>query len=214
LYFNGAGIRSATTGPLDFSAGGVAHFFLKIATGSSPCDDAEPGEDVVLEYTVDGTTWILLRTFHESAFPVFTHLKVTIPALGGPATNTQVRWRQLSNSGVGQDNWSMDNVLITRYQDDNTDLAWSPATGVQAPNNAATSATPAQDTWFTATSTNTFGCSYSDSVRVTVAPAFHLLPMDDTTRCGPGGTQLQAQVASGENATWSWSPADGSLSDL
>jgi len=212
LYFNGAGARSATTGPLDFSAGGVAHFSLKIATGAAPCDDAEPGEDVVLEYSLDGSTWILLRTFNENAYPVFTKLNVAIPALGPSAINTKLRWRQLSNSGVGQDNWSMDNVLITRYQDDNTGLTWSPAATVQAPNSAITPATPVQDTWFTATSANAFGCSYSDSVRVTVASAFHLLPMNDTTRCGAAGTQLHAQVASGSSATWSWSPANGSLS--
>ncbi|MEO8734665.1 MAG: hypothetical protein ABI373_10075, partial [Flavobacteriales bacterium] len=212
LYFNGAGMRSATTGPLDFSAGGMVHFYLKIATGSAPCDDAAPGDDVVLEYSLNGSTWILLRTFNENAYPVFTQLNVTIPALGASATTTKVRWRQLANSGVGQDNWSMDNLLITRYQDDNTGLAWSPATSVLAPNSAITSATPAQDTWFTVTSVNAFGCSYSDSVRVTVAPAFHLLPMSDTTRCGVAGIQLQAQVASGVSATWSWSPANGSLS--
>jgi gliding motility-associated-like protein len=211
LYFNGPGSRIAATGPLDLSAGGMAHFALKIASGSAPCDDAEPGEDVVLESSLDGSVWTVLRTFSENGYPVFAQVDVLIPALGASGTNARLRWRQLSNSGAGQDNWAIDNVLVTAYEDAPSSLVWSPTAGLSAPTSALTSAEPAEDTWYKGMVTNSYGCTYSDSVRVTVAPTFHILPINDTTRCGPDGTQLLAQIGSGSTATWSWSPADGSL---
>lgn len=209
LYFNGAGMRAATTPAMDMSGGGMVHFALKIATGAPPCDDAEPGEDVVLEYSTNGSSWNLLATFHENAYPAFSQVDVAIPALGPAGSNTRLRWRQLANSGAGQDNWSMDNLLITRYEDAVGQLAWTPAAGLSAANIATPTATPMQDTWYRAEVANNSGCSYVDSVLVRVAPAFSILPMSDTTRCGVAGTQLSAQTTSGAGVAWSWSPSAG-----
>ncbi|MEM9024296.1 MAG: hypothetical protein AAGB22_11170, partial [Bacteroidota bacterium] len=54
LYFNGAGAREATTIDLDVSAGGVVQFSLKIGDAAAPCENADPGEDVILEFSTDG----------------------------------------------------------------------------------------------------------------------------------------------------------------
>lgn len=209
LYFNGAGPRIATSPPMDLSNGGKAHFALKIASGSSPCDDAEPGEDVVVEYSTNGTSWTLLTTFLENAFPFFTQMDVAIPALGAIGSNTRIRWRQLANSGAGQDNWCMDNMLITKYEVPVEPLTWTPATTLSPANGATSTANPSVDTWYKAQVTNASGCTYSDSVRVTVALAFSIVPISDTTRCGVAGTQLQAQTTSGSGISWSWTPGNG-----
>lgn len=209
LYFNGGGTRSATTPPINFSNGGVAHFALKIATGAAPCEDADPGDDVVLEYSTNGSTWQLLATFNEAAFPAFTQLDVPVPALGSAATAMRLRWRQLAHGGAGHDNWSMDNLLITRYEDASGQLAWSPAAGLSSPTAATPTASPTASTWYKATVANGSGCLYTDSVLVHVAPAFSILPINDTTRCGTAGTQLLAQSSWAAGVTWAWAPATG-----
>lgn len=213
LYFNGAGTRSATTTPMDLSMGGRVHFALKIAAGAAPCDDAEPGEDVRLEYSLNGSSWVPLNTFNEAMYPAFTVVHVTIPALGPTGTNAQLRWRQLANSGAGQDNWCLDNVLIARYDNTGLGMAWTPAATVGTPASANTAATPAADQWYRITTTTPGGCSYIDSTLITVAPAFSIVPINDTTRCGIPGTQLQAAVTSGTGILWSWAPNDGSLNN-
>lgn len=214
LYFNGAGVRSATTGIMDMSAGGTARFSLKIANGTAPCDDAEPGEGVVLESSTNGTTWTTVASFNEASYPAFTALTVAIPPGGAPGVNTRLRWRQLANSGAGQDNWSMDNVEITHYEDPATGLLWTPATALSSSTSATPTATPTVDTWYKATMTTPSGCSYTDSVLIHVSPTFSIAPISDTSICGSTGVQLNAQALSGgapagAGTSWSWLPATG-----
>lgn len=209
LYFNGNGTRSAIAPPIDLSNGGVAHFTLKIASGAAPCDDADPGEDVVLEYSTDGLAWNILETLHENAYPAFTPLDVAIPALGVGGNAVRLRWRQLAHSGAGQDNWSMDNVLITRYEDPVGQLTWTPAATLSNAGIAMPIATPTSDTWYLAEVVNASGCTYTDSVLVQVAPSFSIQPINDTVRCDAAGIQLHAQATSGSGIAWSWAPVTG-----
>ncbi|MFT3884590.1 MAG: gliding motility-associated C-terminal domain-containing protein [Flavobacteriales bacterium] len=212
LYFNGAGQRSAGIGPVDLSGGGRAHFALKIAAGTAPCDDAEPGEDVVFEYSVNnGTNWTTLATFNEAGYPSFTNMDVEIPALNGPGANTLVRWRQLSHSGAGQDNWALDNVVLTRLDNTGLPWTWTPAASLTAPTAAVTTATPTADARYHVSTSTPSGCSYADSVQVTVAPAFSIVPIADTVRCGNAGIQLHAHVTSGQGVQWAWTPNNGSI---
>lgn len=209
LYFNGATARSATSPPINLSNGGMVHFALKIASGAAPCDDADPGEDVVLEYSLDGSIWQQVQLFNEADYPAFTQLDVPLPALGPAGNAVRLRWRQLAHSGAGQDNWSMDNVLITRYETASGQLAWTPAATLNNDGSATPTATPVGDTWYKVQVTNGSGCIYQDSVFVQVAPAFAIEPISDTVRCGADGIQLQAQATSGSGISWAWSPATG-----
>lgn len=208
LYFNGAAVRSATTPPMAITNGGVVHFALKIAAASAPCDDADPGEDVVLEYSTDGISWQTLATFNEAAYPAFAPVAATIPVLGASGNALRLRWRQPVHSGAGQDNWSLDNVLITRYEDASP-VTWTPAPGLDNPASATPTATPGADTWYRAEVTGISGCVYADSVLVRVAPAFAVQAINDTVRCGPAGVQLQAQATSGTGISWTWAPTSG-----
>lgn len=214
LYFNGAGVRSATTGSMDLSAGGKVRFSLKIANGTAPCDNADPGEDVVLESSTNGSTWTVLVTYNEAAFPAFTALTYTVAAGLPGASTLRLRWRQLANSGVGQDNWGLDNIEITRFEDPFTGLFWTPSAGLSSSTSATPTATPSADTWYKATMTTPSGCGYSDSILVHVSPVFSIAAISDTVICGPTGIQFNAQALSGGAAappgtTWTWSPGTG-----
>ncbi|MDP6719931.1 MAG: S8 family serine peptidase, partial [Pirellulaceae bacterium] len=113
LYFTGSGSRHAATGNLDVSAGGEVQFSLRIGTGSSPWENADSGEDVVLEYSTNGgASYNIFRTYDSEAFPAFSTVTEPIP-LTAQTASTRFRWRQIQHSGNGFDNWGIDDVVIT-----------------------------------------------------------------------------------------------------
>ena len=118
FYFNGSGTRQLVTVALNTSNGGWIGFYLKIANGSSPCENADAGDYVVLEYSTDnGTNWVVWQTYAASSYPDFTLLEYTIiPA--AQSTSTLFRWRQVSHSGSGYDNWALDDIKFSAIPDD------------------------------------------------------------------------------------------------
>lgn len=213
LRFDAAGTRRATTGPLNMSTGANLRFALKIGAGAAPCDDAEPGDDVLVEYSLDGSNWSPVATMNEAAFPNWTDVVLPIPA-GAVSANTRFRWSQPSNSGAGTDNWAIDQVMITRYDNTGVSFAWSPAAGLNNPASASPSATPTLTTDYTVTATGGNTCSYSVSKHIFVAPAFGLQVTGAATICTAGSpVQFQATPSSGTGITYAWTPNNGSLNN-
>jgi hypothetical protein len=202
LLFDGGGQRSATTVPMDLSNGSAIYFDLFIAGPGSPCDDAQPGEDVVLEYSTNGVDWDLLVTYDEGAFPDFTNMEVP---LSGPALSptTRLRWRQLANSGAGQDVWALDNVIVTHVDPTGIGFQWNPAADLDDANSAVPNAVPSMSNWFTVVASHTgTGCSLNDSVFIAVEPPFSLSLTPDTSICDVAGIQLDAAPSSGNGITF------------
>lgn len=213
LYFNGNGQRSAQTVALSTLGGGFVRFKLKIANGATPCEDADPGDDVVLEYsTNNGISWTLITTYNEALYPQFTPIDQAIPAAAQTAA-TMFRLRQLANQGAGHDNWAVDDFLVARYDNAFASYAWSqPGTLSNAASHAPV-ATPTASGWYVLSATDpTAGCVYKDSVFVNVAPSFSLAVTPSTTLCDLSGVQLQATPSSGTGITYAWTPANGTLS--
>lgn len=112
LRFNGSGTRLAVTNLLDVANGGTLNFNLKISNeATAGCEAAEPGEDVVLEYSFGGA-YTIIDTFDQDSYPSFTNVTVEIPEAAQTA-NTRFRLRQLSNSGLDFDVWAIDNFNIS-----------------------------------------------------------------------------------------------------
>lgn len=214
LYFNGNGQRSAQTAAVSTIGGGFVRFKLKIANGTTPCDDAEPGDDVVLEYSNNnGLNWSVLATFNETLFASFGPIDVPIPAVAQTA-GTMFRVRQLANQGAGHDNWAIDDFLIARYDNAFASYAWSQPGTLNDPYTPAPIATPTATDWYVLSLTDpTAGCEYSDSVMVNVAPAFSLSVSPSTTSCSISGIPLEATPSSGSNIAYAWSPNNGTLSN-
>jgi gliding motility-associated-like protein len=216
LYFNGIGGRSATTNAINLINGGTIFFALKIGADVAPCDNADPGEDVVLEYATAGSLgpWTLLQTFNEAAYPDFTNISVNVPPAAQTAA-THFRWRQLANSGNNQDNWALDNIQIGALNTEAIAFAWSPSNVLDDPTSQNPTATPIEDTMFYATFTDLqTGCAYSDSVFVTVTPEINLALTPDTVVCGPSGIALEAIPDFVDNYTYSWTGANLSNSAI
>ncbi|MBK9764070.1 MAG: gliding motility-associated C-terminal domain-containing protein [Flavobacteriales bacterium] len=207
LYFNGNGQRYAQTVALNTIGGGEIRCRLKIAQGTAPCDDVEPGEDVVLEYSVNnGLAWNSMATYNENGYPGFVAVQTSIPAAAQGA-NVMFRYRQLANNGAGQDNWALDDVLVARYDNTWLSYAWTGPGTVGNPTSASTAATPTGSGWFKLNATDpTAGCTYRDSVHVQVNPTFNLTMTPNSTICIPGPVQLTATPGSGNGITYVWAP--------
>ncbi len=169
LYFNGAGDRFVETIDLDLVGGAVVRFALSIGAGEAPCEDADPGDDVVLEYSTNGgVDWTQLGFYIQWAYPEMTPLQVPLPVAAlTPAT--RLRWRQSGNWSAGTDNWSLDHVSIIGPGNAGLSFLWSPALGLSN----ATAASPLATPMITTTYRVTVGdpasvCAQADSVHIEV----------------------------------------------
>ncbi len=211
LRFDAAGTRAATTGPLNMVNGAALHFAVRVATGAAPCDDAEPGDNILVQHSPDGFTWNTITTLNESAYPNWTVVHVSLPP--GLSASSRFRWTQVSNSGAGTDNWAIDDVRITRYDNTGLTFSWSPGGSLSNPSSASPVASPTANTTYTVTVQNSAGCSFSDDVQIAVAPAFDLSLTSNTTICIPGTpVPLQATPSSGSGITYAWTPINSGLS--
>ena len=212
LRFDAAGTRAATTGPLNMSSGASLHFAVRIAAGTVPCDDAEPGDNVLVQFSPDGVVWNTILTLNEAAYPNWTVVDAPLPT-GALTAATRFRWTQVSNSGAGTDNWALDNVRITTYDNSGLTFSWAPGSSLNNPSSAAPVASPMSNTSYTVTVQSSTGCSFSDQVAITVEPAFDLSVTSNATICTPGtAVPLQATPSSGSGIIYSWTPANSGLS--
>lgn len=110
LHFDGNGTRQAVTIPLNTTGGGTIRFLVALGNSAAPFwESPEPNENVVLEYSTDGTTFTQIgtpytsRTWQQAVVPI-------PPDARTPAT--RFRFRQLAHSGTGLDHWAIDEVRV------------------------------------------------------------------------------------------------------
>ena len=127
LWFNGTGDRSATTFPIDVRAGGEVTFDFRASDGAFPWELNDFGENTVLEYSINGVTYVELLLLTNSLIQDWISVDVTIPS-AAQSCGTQFRWRQLSNSGGNFDNWAIDNVCINDVTTSSTTSSTSTTT--------------------------------------------------------------------------------------
>jgi gliding motility-associated-like protein len=215
LYFTGTGTRSVETPALDVSNGGTIYFALKIANGVAPCDNAEPGDNVVLAYRAGAGAWTNITTYYENAYPDFTNIEVPIPA-AAMTSATQFRWKQVGSWAGNQDNWCLDNVFIGSNTTQNLSIAWTPSAGLSSASAPNPIASPSASTMYHVTvSDGSNGCVYTDSVWVDVGQNFTLEATEDTSLCDVQGILLHATPSISDlDFDYVWSPNDGSISSI
>ncbi len=207
LYFNGTGSRQAITNDMNLSTGGTVYFAIKIANGSAPCEDADFGEDVVLEYSTNsGGNWNIIKTYFEAIYPDFQSVAAEIPTAAQTAS-TRLRWRQLANSGIDQDNWAIDEVIIAVKDSTGFLFSWTPNTYLLADTLLNVKSVPTNDIGYTISIVDSStGCIYGDSVYVDVGFPFTLNTTGDTLMCYTNGVQLKTTPTSGEGHSYNWQP--------
>lgn len=217
LYFTGSGERSATTDPVNVVNGGTIYFSIKIADGVAPCDNAEPGDNVELRYSLDGVTFPPANTImvlYENAYPNFTEVAVDIPA-AAQSTATYFKWMQVGAWAGNQDNWSIDEVYIGANNSTGISYSWAPSSAVNVVNFQSPTGTPQQSMYYVVNVTdNLSGCVYSDSVYVTVSGNFEIQLDDEIAKCSAGVITLEATPDVPGNYTYAWSASDGTMQNV
>ena len=213
LYFNGTGTRSATTKDFNLLNGGTIQFNLKLASGTAfPCDNIEPGKDIILEYSTDaGSTWVNVNTYYANSFPTFKTVSVTVPA-AAQTSATRFRWRQLNNGGNNQDNWAIDEVSISSSSTSSFSFKWTPSTGLTSSSIANPIASPTKTTTYKVVINDLLtGCIYQDSVTINVGQSFTLSKTKDTVLCSTNGIGINVVPSPAGTYKYSWTPL-GTLS--
>jgi gliding motility-associated-like protein len=207
LWFNGPGNRYATTSAIDVSAGGAVSFTIAIGSGVFPCDDVEPGEDIVLEYSTAGPggPFTIMDVLPQNQFAAPTTVEVPIPA-GAQTAATHFRWRQLANGGDGEDNWILDDIFVGVVNTGGYTVEWSPALGLDDDESFTPIASPDITTTYEVLMIDDLtGCEYTDEVTILVEDGFNLDLTPDAAVCETDGFELQALPDEPGDYTWSWS---------
>jgi len=212
LYFNSFPPREAITQPMTIGGPGYVHFTIKIANGAAPCDDAEPGDNVQLSFSVNNGSWQIFQTLYEYAYPEFTEVVVPIPLLA-QSGSIRFKWSQTGMFAQGQDNWVLENAYVTRVMEPSS-LQWTPSAGLDFTNPSNPTVTPAGSSTYEVTYTDaSSGCVYNDEVNIEVGGNYSIIASDDTLLCGGSGVQLSVSSNNGTPLQMSWSPTTGLSAD-
>ncbi len=227
IPFNGtalnfdSGIRELNTVSLNVTNSTSIDFCLFVANSATfgiGCENADLGEDIELNYSIDGgNTWFNIATYladdwdlggpYANSWQCFS---IPIP-VGAATTNTMFQWKQIGFYGTTIDNWSLDNVSIMSPSNTYT-YNWSPPTGLNNANIANPLASPTNTTLYTVTLTDTIGCSFNRSQTITVGQNFNLSTFGDTTLCSPSPVTIEANITPSGTYSIDWSPGS-TLSD-
>lgn len=207
LYFDGPAPRQAETIDLDVSLGGTVRFSLLVSDGVAPCEDADAGDNIVLEYSTNsGGAWNPIATYFEYNYPTFTLIDAPIPA-GAQTVSTRFRWRQVGVYAPGQDNWSLDNVAIAVKDPANMTFSWTPSATLSSGSVQDPMAYPTSSGWYYVTTDDLLStCVYNDSVYIDVGLPFTISMIPDTGTCDAGGLQLWATPGIPGTYSWAWTP--------
>ena len=110
---NGSGTREIITRDINVSSGGTVEFRVYMSNGSDGCNAAESGEDVYLDYSIDGgTSWVNFGFYDEAIFtPTFSNVAENIP-VAAQTNATRFRWRQINHDCSGCDIAMIDDIEI------------------------------------------------------------------------------------------------------
>lgn len=176
------------TGPMELCAGGTATFTGKASTGPAEWAWTFGNGNISAvqnpqsqSYTTPNVYNVQLIVKHDGCYDT-TVQQLTVhpnPVPGVTASKTLVclgETVQLTATGGGT-------------------YVWKPATGLSNVNTASPLASPVQDTKYVVDVTNAFGCTKSDSIRLTVVKPFRLVMTTDTFVCKGSSVQLTAKGA-------------------
>ena len=106
LFFTGSGTRSATTKTIDLDQGATISFDLVYGTDFNGGEEVDSGEEVVLEYSNNGSSWTTLKSFDiNSGTRSWGNHSANLSA-DLATDSTQLRWRQKAHSSSNWDEWA------------------------------------------------------------------------------------------------------------
>jgi hypothetical protein len=117
LLFDGNGTRSATTNEFDLTTGGLLSFMFKIggSNDTATFEDADAGEDVLIQYSTNSTLWVDLLVIDTEDLlykDTWGEVSLTIDGLA-MSNSTSFQFIQVDHSGNNWDNWAIDDVKLS-----------------------------------------------------------------------------------------------------
>ncbi|MGK7921604.1 MAG: LamG-like jellyroll fold domain-containing protein [Trichodesmium sp.] len=113
LLFSGPGSRQATTPSLDTRLeSSYIIFDLIFGNRRNGGSNANLGEDVALEYSINGTDWLEIAIYNTERYIKWTTIRQEIPE-AAKTEQTQFRWRQVKHNSIKGDNWGLANVRVS-----------------------------------------------------------------------------------------------------
>ena len=194
--------RSLATNTMDVSQGGTISFafmhgkddFLHPVEGAVPCEGADRSqESVFLEYSLDGLSWIQIRSFYEAentfgsvknTYGEWNYVTIPIP-LQAQTASTQFRWHQYVATSNNDDSWGLDEIKITTFP--TSTISWDNGLGVG--NNKTDNPTEAT-TYIATISDGTTSCQASVSVAMCTPVSINTMSFNG--------------VCTGENVELNW----------
>jgi hypothetical protein len=111
-FFNESGPRYIQTQPLDLTFAQTLSFRIQIGGGRG-CEEADIGEDVVIEYRLPGSSsFTELQKIAYNEYAVARDIVIALPR-HLKSSGTVFQWRQIAHSDNGFDEWILDKVQIT-----------------------------------------------------------------------------------------------------
>ncbi|QNI77945.1 peptidase family S8 protein [Synechococcus sp. MVIR-18-1] len=118
LFFTGSGTRSATTKTIDLDQGATISFDLIYGTDFNGGEEVDSGEEVVLEYSNNGSSWTTLKSFDISSGTRSWGNNSANLSADLATDSTQLRWRQKAHSSGNWDEWAVDEIFIIPLHDE------------------------------------------------------------------------------------------------
>ncbi|WP_321371493.1 T9SS type A sorting domain-containing protein [uncultured Draconibacterium sp.] len=168
-----SGARYVKTNNLDVSLGGSIQFLLRFGDDDPEpgCEHADNGEGVYLQYsTNNGSTWNNIQYYDPGSYYRWTSLSMDIPE-AAKTTSTTFRWIQTTSSGVGFDNWGLEDVVVTVLQDVPIDsYSWDFGDGTTATTQNATHSYAASGTYNVTFTITAGGATDVETLTYTILP--------------------------------------------
>lgn len=213
-----AGTRELTTNSANVASCTSIDFCMwvgnDVSTGPTGCENADPGEDIELNYSINGgASWITIQTFltgdwdasgpYPNSWQCFS---IPIPA-GAATANTMFQWIQIGPYGGTIDNWALDNIAIVCGGNTNYTYNWGPTTGLSNSTINDPIATVPTTTLYTVTLTDTGGCSVDRFQTITVVPNYTITTtQSDTSVCLGETVSFTVTESMVGTFNYSWTP--------
>ena len=204
LVFDAQGPRGVVSGPLDLSGSARVRFSLIVGDGLNGCEDADIGENIFLEYSVNGGgIWYQAMLLPENGYPDWLFVEVPLPSQA-IVQDVLLRWRQQGTFLAGEDVWALDNVVVITESTLGMIYDWQPAAWLNDNALASPIATPPVAGTITLLITDSLGaCNASDSVLIDIGQPITVTLPGDTILCGSQTFTVSADsIVPGWNYNW------------
>lgn len=197
MHFEGvSGNREAVTIPLEISSCNKINFCLYMpGAGSAPCEGPDSGDDVYLDYSIDGGgTWTNIQSFLTTDWdfggPYYNNFEcfsIPVPA-GAASNNTLFKWSQSPTAGgvgTGYDNIVLDDISIQDCDVSAFNYSWSNSASLNDPTLQSPTVCPTSATTYSVlvSDINNPGCQVSGDVTITINPVPIIDNLSDVIIC-------------------------------